>query len=292
MSIPAERQRRPAFTVTPLKTHIGAEVTGIDLSQPVDETTRRALYDAVVEHVAVVVRDQRLTPASFAAAAELFGELMPDQIQTALAEGVPMVSILDNFEKDSKGNQAKVPKNATWHTDHTNKERPPKFTFLYAVAIPGKGGGTSVVNMNAAYEALPATRRAELDRLRTANQRVSSARLAIANPDIVAEQERLAEPLVMHPLVRTHPERGTKAIWFHTGKTETVTGLDPWQTQDFLKGLLDEAIREEFVYVHEWTLGDLLVIDNRTAMHRAGSDYDMSEHRKLYRTMVRGDRPC
>ena len=202
-----------------------------------------------------------------------------------------MVSILDNFEKDSQGNQAKVPKNGTWHTDHTNKECPPKFTFLYAEAIPRKGGGTAVVNMNAAYEALSPARRAQLDRLETANQRVSSTRLAIANPDIVADQERLAEPLVIHPLVRTHPERGTRALWFHTGKTETVTGMDPFETQAFLKDLLEETIEDRFTYVHEWTLGDLLVIDNRSAMHRAGADYDMTEHRKLYRTMVRGDRP-
>lgn len=224
-------------------------------------------------------------------AAELFGELMEDQIKTNLVPDVPMVSILDNFEKDSKGKQAKVPRNATWHTDHTNKECPPKFTFLYAEAIPSKGGGTSAVNMNAAYEALPPARQAELARLQTANQRVSSARAAIANPDVLAEQQRLAEPLVIHPLVRTHPDRGTKAIWFHQGKTETVTGMDPFETQDFLKALLEETIREEFTYTHQWVLGDLLIIDNRSAMHKAGSDYDMSEHRKLYRTMVRGDRP-
>jgi len=285
------RRGGQSFVVTPIKEHIGAEITGIDLTQPVDQATRQALYDAVVEHVAVVIRGQKLTPPQFAAAAELFGELMPDQLKTALVDGLPMVSILDSFEKNSKGEQAKVPKNATWHTDHTNKEMPPKFTFLYAEAIPSKGGGTSVVNMSAAYNALPAERRAQLDKLQTANQRVSSARLDKANPDTVAEQARLAEPLMIHPLVRTHPDRGTKAIWFHTGKTETVTGLDPFETQDFLANLLQEAIKDEFAYTHNWTLGDMLIVDNRTAMHKAGADYDMSEHRKLYRTMVRGDRP-
>jgi len=287
----AEVKSRPSFTVTPIKPHIGAEITGIDLTQPVDEATRQALYDTVVEHVAVVIRGQKFTPAQFAAAAELFGELMEDQLKTNLVQEVPMVSILDNFEVNSKGERAKLPKNATWHTDHTNKERPPKFTFLHALAIPSKGGGTSVVNMNAAYEALPAERQAELAKLQTANQRVSSARLKLANPDTVAEQERLAEPLMVHPLVRTHPDRGTKAIWFHQGKTESITGMDPVETQDFLKALLEETIREEFSYTHNWQLGDLLIVDNRTALHKAGSDYDMNEHRKLYRTMVQGDRP-
>jgi taurine dioxygenase len=291
MNVALETQTRPSFTVTPIKPKIGAEIRGIDLTKPMDEATRQALYDAVVDNIAVVIKDQHLNPAQFAAAMELFGELMPDQIQTNLAEGVPMVSILDNFEKNSAGQQAKVPKNATWHTDHTNKELPPKFTCLYAVAIPSKGGGTSVANMRAAYESLSAERRAQLDGMQTANQRISSARLAFGNPDTIAEQQRLAEPLMMHPLVRTHPDRGTKAIWFHQGKTETVTGLDPYETQDFLKALLEEIITEDVTYTHNWTLGDLLIVDNRSALHKAGSDYDMSEHRKLYRTMVRGDRP-
>lgn len=291
MSAQLENTVSSSFALVPIKAQIGAEIRGLDLAQPLDQLTRNALYDAVVEHVAVVVRDQQLTAGQFAAAAGSLGELMPDQIRTALVDGVPMVSILDNFELDSRGNQAKVPKNGTWHTDHTNKELPPKFTFLYALAIPSKGGGTSVVNMNAAYESLPAERRAQLDVLFTANQRVSSARLRMANPDIVAEQEQLREGLVMHPLVRTHPERGTRALWFHTGKTETVTGMGPHQTQEFLKKLLDEAIKDDYVYTHEWTIGDLLIVDNRTAMHKASADYDMNEHRRLYRTMVRGDRP-
>lgn len=291
MNIMTKPEAKQSFTVTPIKPKIGAVISGIDLTKPVDEETRQALYDTIVDNIAVVIKDQHLNPAQFAAAMELFGELMPDQITTNLAPGVPMVSILDNFEKNSKGEQAKKPKNATWHTDHTNKELPPKFTCLYAVAIPSKGGGTSVANMRAAYEALPAERRAQLDGMQTANQRISSARLAFGNPDTIAEQERLAEPLMMHPLVRTHPDTGTKAIWFHQGKTETVTGMAPYETQDFLKVLLEEIVTEDVTYTHNWTLGDLLIVDNRAALHKAGSDYDMSEHRKLYRTMVRGDRP-
>jgi alpha-ketoglutarate-dependent taurine dioxygenase len=283
-----EEQR---FQIQPIKQHVGADVTGLDLTQPVDEATRRALYDAVVENVALVIRDQHFTAAQFAAAAELFGELMPDQIQTNLAEGVPMVSILSNLEKDSNGNQAKTPKNAIWHTDHTNKERPPNFTFLYAVELPEQGGGTSVVNMNAAYDALPTAKRTEIENMQTANVRVSSALLKYANPETLAEQERLAAPPMMHPLVRTHPDRGTKAIWFHLSKTEKIDGMDAFETQDFLNELLTDSIKSEFEYTHNWTLGDMLIIDNRTAMHKAGVDYDQSQHRMLYRTMVCGDRP-
>jgi len=152
MSMPAEKQ---TLKITKIKEHIGAEATGIDLREPVDEATRQRLYDAVVDNVALVIRDQTFTAAQFQAAGELFGELMEDQNRRYLAPGVPMVSTLSNRHKDSLGNQAKVNKTATWHTDHTNQEFPPNFTSLYPVALPDSGGGTGLCNMRAAYEALP-----------------------------------------------------------------------------------------------------------------------------------------
>ncbi len=142
--------------ITKVKEHIGAIVTGIDLARPVDAATQKRLYDAVVENVVLVIRGQaHLTPAQVQAAGELFGELMEDQNRRYLVDGHPLISVLDNFHKDSQGNQAKVGTNSTWHTDHTNQERPPKFTMLYAVAVPDKGGATSVCNSRAAYESLP-----------------------------------------------------------------------------------------------------------------------------------------
>ena len=141
--------------ITRIKEHIGATVTGIDLRQPVDAATRKQLNDAVAEHVVLIIRDQQFTPAQYQAAAELFGELMEDQNRRYLVDGHPLISVLSNRHKDSQGGQAKVYKNATWHTDHTNKERPPKFTMLYPVALPDKGGATTVCNMHAAYEELP-----------------------------------------------------------------------------------------------------------------------------------------
>ena len=128
--------------ITKVKEHIGAIVTGIDLSQPVDAETQKKLYDAVVENVVLVIRGQaHLTSAQIQAAggnlrrahgrpepALSRGRLSTDQRARQLPQGQP-------------GNAAKVGKNATWHTDHTNQERPPKFTMLYAIAVPDKGGG-------------------------------------------------------------------------------------------------------------------------------------------------------
>ena len=277
--------------ISKIKEHIGAEVTGVDLRMPIDAPTRQRLYDALVDNVVLVIRGQEFSAAQYQAAAELFGELMEDQNRLYLVDGLPLVSVLSNRHKDSQGNQAKVGKNATWHTDHTNQERPPKFTMLYPVALPENGGATSVCNMRAAYAALPEDWKQRITGMQTANGLLSSARFQIANPDVLRAQQDLKVAPMIQPLVRTHPERGTKAIWFHKGKTENILGMEPEETQRFLDELLKIAIRPEFVYAHEYKLGDMLIVDDRSAMHKAGFDFDHSQHRMLYRILVRGDRP-
>jgi len=278
--------------ITKVKEHIGAIATGIDLAQPVDAATRKALYDAVIENVVLVIRGQaHLTPAQVQAAGELFGELMEDQNRRYLVDGHPLISVLDNFAKASDGAPAKVGNNSTWHTDHTNQERPPKFTMLYAVAVPDKGGATSVCNSRAAYEALPKDLRAKITPMKTENTLISSARFKIANPDILKEQLERKVPPMVQPLVRTHPETGKKAVWFHKSKTERVIGMTPEETQDFLQDLTERCTQPQFCYAHEYQVGDLLILDDRQSLHKAGFDYDHSQHRLLYRMLVRGDRP-
>jgi taurine dioxygenase len=290
-------QATQAMRIEKVKEHIGAIVTGIDLAQPIDEATRRKLHEAVIENVVLVIRGQaHLTPAQLQAAAEMFGELMEDQNRRYLVDGFPLISVLDNRHLDSKGQPAKVGGNATWHTDHTNQELPPKFTMLYAVAVPDRGGGTSVCNARAAYEALPDALKRRIDGARTENTLISSARMKTGNPDIVKAQRESTRPPTVHPLVRTHPETGTRAVWFHKAKTERVTGLShgdlsPEETQDFLQELTDRITQPQFCYTHEYRKGDLLIIDDRASLHKAGFDYDPGQHRRLYRMLVRGDRP-
>jgi len=281
-----------SMSVTKVKPNIGAIVTGIDLSRPIDEATKKALHAAVVENVVLVIRDQaHLTSAQVQAAGEIFGELMEDQNRRYLVDGHPLISVLDNFHKDSEGKPAKVGKNATWHTDHTNQEFPPKFTMLYAVAVPDKGGATSVCNTRAAYESLPENFKQKINPMKTENTLLSSARFKIANPDVLKAQLSSTKPPTIQPLVRTHPETGTKAVWFHKGKTEKIIGMTPEETQDFLQEITDTITQPEFCYAHEYQKGDLLIVDNRASLHKAGFDYDHSQQRRLYRMLVRGDRP-
>src|SRR5262249_3251684 len=164
--------------ITKVKEHIGAIVTGVDLARPVDGPTPKRLYDAAVEDVVLVIRGQaHLAPAQIQAAGEMFGELMEDQNRRYLVDGFPLISVLDNFQTDSQGNPAKVGKNSTWHTDHTNQERPPKFTMLYAVAVPDKGGATHRCNPPAAYEGLPQELKRKITRMKTENTPINSPRL-------------------------------------------------------------------------------------------------------------------
>ena len=292
MSAVASQAPTQTMKVAKVKEHIGAIVTGVDLAQPIDASTQKKLYDAVVENVVLVIRGQaHLTPAQLQAAGELFGELMEDQNRRYLVDGFPLISVLDNRHKDSKGQPAKVSSNATWHTDHTNQDLPPKFTMLYAVAVPDKGGATSVCNSRAAYEALAEDVKRQIADMKTENTLISSARAKNANPDVLKAQLQSTKPPTMHPLVRTHPETGTKAVWFHKSKTERVTGMTPEETQDFLQDLTDMITQPQFCYAHEYQKGDLVNIDDRASLHKAGFDFDQSQHRRLYRMLVRGDRP-
>ena len=283
--------RAETMKITKVKQHIGAIVTGVDLREPVAAETQQQLYDALMESVVLIIRGQDFTPAQYQAAAERFGELMEDQNRMYLVDGHPLISVLSNRHLDSKGNQAKVGTNATWHTDHTNQELPPKFTMLYAVEVPDKGGATGVCNTHAAYEALPEELKQRITDMKTENTLLSSARFSFSNPDIVRAQQESKKPPTVQPLVRTHPETGTKAVWFHKSKTEKIIGMTPEATQEFLQELTDMVTQPQFCYAHEYQKGDMLIIDDRASMHKAGFDFDHSQHRLLYRILVRGDRP-
>src|SRR3954471_2371320 len=263
-----------AMEVRQLGAHIGAEVLGIDLREPVDAETRRRLNEAVVANVALVIRDQKFTPGQYLAAVSLFGEPMEQHFaQYALPE-CPLVCEVSNRHKDKSGKRVKH--GDGWHTDHTNHVRPPKYTSLYAVALPSSGGDTAVVNMRAGYEALPDTIRQKIQGMKTVNVFQGSASARYSGQSADAQAERKPEP-VLQPLVRTHPDTGRKALYFHPVKAENIVGMSPAESQVLLKDLLERSVRDDFIYRHKWKKGDMLIWDNRAAMHRAYFDYDPNE---------------
>ena len=265
------------MTVTPFERSPGAEVSGIDLSRPIDATTKDALSRALAEHLALVFHDQSLTPDQYLAAAAAFGPPMRQHYSQHNMPDYPNIGLVWHRNGQQPAER--------WHTDHTNREKPPAATILYGVEIPSRGGGTSVADMRAAYEALPDAEQARLRELRTVNT------LDDHHKDIKPEDmEKFGKPIV-HPMVRTHPLHGTPAVYFHITKTAYIQGMTPNDSRAYLSDLLDRMIRPEIVYTHQWRKGDVLVIDDRATMHRAHGDYDRSESRVLWRIIVEGDRP-
>lgn len=263
-------------TITRLHPALGADISGVDLSRPVDAPTRDELTRALAEHLALVFHDQSLTPEQYLSAASVFGPPMEQHYSQHNMPEVPLIGLIWH----RNGQQ---PAEA-WHTDHTNRERPPAATILYGVEIPPAGGGTSVASMRAAYAALSEDERRRLESLTTFNGLDGHA-------DTREEDRAKYGHLVEHPMVRTHPVHGSRAVYFHVSKTDHVSGMSRQASQHYLRELLERIIRSEITYRHQWRRGDVLVIDNRATMHRAHGDYDRSQARVLWRVIVEGDRP-
>ena len=255
---------------------LGAEVAGVDLSRPVDAPTREELDRALAEHLALVFPGQSLTPGQYLRAASVFGPPMPQHYSQHNMPDFPLIGLIWHRHGQEPAE--------LWHTDHTNRERPPAATILYGVEIPSAGGATSVASMRAAYAALPAEERRRLESLTTFNGLDGKA-------DTRAEDLEKYGRLIEHPMVRTHPVHGSRAVYFHVSKTDHISGMTPEASKRYMRELLETMIRPEITYQHRWRKGDVLVIDNRATMHRAHGDYDRAESRILWRIIVEGDSP-
>jgi taurine dioxygenase len=276
------------MTITKLSDHTGAEVTGVDLTRPVDADTKARLNQAFVDHSVLVVRDQQMDPHQVLTAVQLFGEVfIQHNTRFALPE-CPQIHYISNQDKFPDGTRY-IPGEG-YHTDHSNDARPPKATVLYAVTLPDRGGDTQYVNMQVAYETLPAAMRDRIADLKAIHvyQNSHSTRKLIGLPE--AAKERVPNA-VLHPIVRTHPETGRKAIYINPIRIEGILGLAHAEALPLLDYLLEHAIRPEHQYRHQWRKGDLVMWDNRCLLHKANGDYDMNQLRYLYRVMLKGTVP-
>jgi len=265
-----------AFRITPLHPSLGALVAGVDLSRPLDEPMRHELNGALAAHLALVFRNQSLTPKQYLAAASIFGPPMEQHYSQHNMPAHPLIGMIWHRNGQQPAEQ--------WHTDHTNRECPPAATILYGVEIPSAGGGTSVASMRAAYLALAETERRRLEGLSSFNGLDGHA-------DTRPEDREKYGKLVEHPMVRTHPVHGSRAVYFHISKATHISGMTPEASRAYMQDLLERMIKPEIVYHHAWRKGDVLVIDDRATMHRAHGDYDRRQNRVLWRIIVEGDRP-
>lgn len=277
----------PSFAITPLTNHTGAEVIGLDFTQPIDIETRVTLNRAFAERHVLVMRDQHFTPEQFKAAAQLFGELQPHDKRERHVAGHPDVEYISNDEiVDGK----RIIPGETFHTDHSNHPRPPKATTLFAVELPTSGGDTQYVNMHDAYDDLAEDTKQKIEGLKAVHvyQSKYSPRLL---GKISEESRRNLPPPGIHPLVRTHPENGRQALFLNPVRMESIIGMEDKQALELIDELMRHATQKKYEYRHRWRHGDWVLWDNRSVMHQANPDYDMAQRRYLYRLMLKGETP-
>jgi taurine dioxygenase len=276
------------IAIAPLSAHTGAEVRSVDLRRPLDDALRARLNKAFVDHSVLVIRDQKLDAHEFLAAMQNFGEVFPQHNPRFAVPECPMIHYISNQDRREDGT-VYIPGEG-YHTDHSNDVEPPKATALHAVKLPNSGGDTQFVNMHEAYAALPDATRRRIDGL-TARHVYQSRHSARKLMDLPDDKRTAIAAFVDHPLVRTHPETGRKAIYINPIRIEEIVGMDEAEALSLLDELLAHATQAKFEYRHKWKAGDVVIWDNRCLLHKANGDYPVEEVRYLYRLMLKGDAP-
>jgi taurine dioxygenase len=277
--------------VSDLAEQVGTQIDGIDLGQDLDEEMVDIIRAACVERTLLLFRGQTgLAPAAYLAFARRFGGHadLHSLRHYCLAEHHEIFVVGNVHEKEAKAGSPKVGLN--WHTDHYHLPEPGLFTYLHAIEVPPGQGDTRYANGIAAYEALPAGKRAAIEGLKVRHSRARLFKNLF--PEASAEEmeaERRKVPDVVHPLVRTHPELGKRGLYLGGEWGSSIDGLEPGRAQALYDGLLQHMIQERFCYRHRWQAGDVLMSDNRCSMHRA-SEWDEAAYvRRLHRIIMLDD---
>ena len=282
------------ITVRPLSHALGAAITGVDLSRPIDGPTRAEIQKAWLDHLVVVFPGQELPPDRQIAFGRLFGEL--DDHKAVPFYRHPEhdeIYLITNKRIGGKESQTKDT-GRMWHSDHSFTTHPTMATMLYCREIPPVGGTTMFANMYLAYDTLSPALRAVLDGLEavhslehyTSHNPYFNAR----DPQQIAKMHELSPP-VAQPVVRTHPETGRKALYVSEGQTSHFVGMSEEESRGLLKFLFEHSVKPEFTYRHSWSVNDLLMWDNRCTMHLAVADYSHDQTRHMHRLTVLGT-PC
>jgi len=277
---------KQTLRVLPIGGVIGARVEGIDISKDLDEQSFQDIHKAFLDHHVLVFPDQRLTPARQIAFTSRFGAVQPHPLKTRRTpEGFPEVMILEN--------RPGIPgaRNDVWHLDVTCTEIPPAIGVLHALEIPGNGqGDTQFSNLHSAYGALSAGLQKFLHGLGGLHSAQGLAsRFNNAHSDALPITN--VPPPIRHPIVRTHPETGKRTLFISVLEVVSFEGMTAQESEPILNYLYSVATRAEHVYRHRWSVGDVVMWDNRCVMHYGVHDYDDKVPRLMHRTTAAGDRP-
>jgi taurine dioxygenase len=284
MGTVAVQPRAMQLSVRPLSPALGAEVIGVDLSQPVDDTTVARLREIWHQYLVILFRDQQLSEEDEVRFAEMFGP--PATIHTKqFVRSHPAVMLISNIREDGKPIGALPDGEMQFHTDQCYLERPAMASMLYAIEVPSVGGNTLFANGYTAYETLPP----EIKRRIDGRQALNAYDYDTASTKR-GTQVADGAPSCVHPVVRTHPATGRKALYVNRLMTVRIEGMPAQESEELLETLFAHQERPEFVYEHIWRPGDLLMWDNRCTLH-ARTDFSAGERRLMRRVTILGEKP-
>jgi taurine dioxygenase len=277
------------LAIRELKPGFGAEILDLDVAGA-SARDRAGVVDAFQRHGAILLRDQKLTPDDLMSFIAAFGEAEGHTLEQFTLPGYPKIYILSN--RVANGAPIGAHNDGVgWHTDYSYKARPVMCTMLYAMEVPTEGSDTLLADGCAAWNALPPARQAQLEGLELHHSYQHFMATRQYNAMELPEEIKRDNPDVIHPLVRTHPANGRKALWPSTGTVIEVVGMPNPEGLELVEELVEFMTQDRFVYRHKWKVGDLLMWDNRCTLH-TGTLYDDQKYfRTMYRMWVAGDRP-
>ena len=272
------------FHTRPLAPAIGAEIVGVDLSQPMDDALFGKILAVWHESLVILLRDQHLSEDDQVRFAERFGPLSRST-RGHYTTSNPAVMLISNIRQDGKQIGALPDGEMHFHTDQCHQERPAMATVLYSIEVPSVGGNTLFANAYKAYETLPDAIKRRIDGRKALNaydyDNASMKR---------GTTPREGVPSYWHPIVRTHPATGRKALYVNRLMTVAIEGLSDAEGEEILNLLFDHQEQRQFVYEHVWRVGDVLLWDNRCTLH-ARTDFSDKERRLMRRTAILGEKP-
>jgi taurine dioxygenase len=273
-----------ALHARPLSPALGAEIVGVDLSQPMSDELFEKILQCWHDNVVVLFRAQHLSEADQVRFAERFGPLALSHTRRYTTAN-PAVMLISNIRENGKQIGALPDGEMQFHSDQCYQEKPAMASMLYAIEVPSVGGNTLFANAYAAYETLSDDIKCRLDGLKAMHaydyDNASMKRGTTIKDGV---------PHFAHPLVRTHPATGRKALYVNRLMTIAVEGLPEAESDELLNILFKHQENPAFVYEHVWRVDDLLMWDNRCALH-ARTDFPNDERRLMRRVTVLGERP-
>jgi len=276
--------------IVALNAALGARIEGLDRSRANDPAVAALLDKALADHLVVVIPGAPMSPEQTRDLARAFGEPRAQLRRSKRDNSVPEVSLMVSTIKTDGTTDKTVYRAEDWHTDDSYFEIPAKATLLHSIEIPSRGGSTWFCNMHSVYDALPDATKRRIDGKRAIHGYDTPR--AKNRPAPRTPQELAETPDVEHPLVRTHPVTGRKAVYLNPNRLDRIVGLPRSESDALLDKLTEEARKPKHHHGHVWNVGDVVVWDNRATLHRVVNDYPAGEPRIMHRVLLQGERPA